>query len=350
MVGTGKGAELGVLFKNSEALETAHRLQAVVLDKTGTITVGQPTVTDVVIADSGAESKDLVLRLAASAERGSEHPLGQAIVAEAEARGLALADPDEFEAVAGKGIRARVEGRAVLVGKPGWMEQEGVTLGDLKAEVERLQAEAKTAMVVSVDGEPAGVLSVADTLKEGSAEAVAELHRLGLDVVMLTGDNRRTADAIAAQVGVDQVVAEVLPADKAARIKELQVGNRMVGMVGDGINDAPALAQADVGIALGTGTDVAMETAGVTLMRGDLRAVPQALALSQATMRTIKQNLFWAFFYNVILIPVAAGALSLVPWAPAALRQLHPVLAAFAMAFSSVTVVSNSLRLRRVHV
>jgi Cu+-exporting ATPase len=350
MVGTGKGAELGVLFKNSEALETAHRLQTVVLDKTGTITVGQPTVTDVVTAGSRAESKDLVLRLAASAERGSEHPLGQAIVAEAEARGVALADPQDFEAIPGKGVRALVEGHTVLVGKPGWVGQEGIALGDLAAEIERLQAEAKTAMVVSVDGEPAGVLSVADTLKEGSADAVAELHRLGLDVVMLTGDNRRTADAIAAQVGVDQVVAEVLPADKAVRIKELQVGDRLVGMVGDGINDAPALAQADVGIALGTGTDVAMETAGVTLMRGDLRTVPQALALSQATMRTIKQNLFWAFFYNVILIPVAAGALSLVPWAPAVLRQLHPVLAAFAMAFSSVTVVSNSLRLRRVHV
>ena len=350
MVGTGKGAELGVLFKNSEALETAHRLQVVVLDKTGTITVGKPTVTDVVTAGSGAESKDLVLRLAASAERGSEHPLGQAIVAEAEARGVALADPQDFEAIPGKGVRALVEGHTVLVGKPGWVGQEGIALGDLAAEIERLQAEAKTAMVVAVDGEPAGVLSVADTLKEGSADAVAELHRLGLDVVMLTGDNRRTADAIAAQVGVDQVVAEVLPAEKAARIKELQVGNRMVGMVGDGINDAPALAQADVGIALGTGTDVAMETAGVTLMRGDLRTVPQALALSKATMRTIKQNLFWAFFYNVILIPVAAGALSLVPWAPAALRQLHPVLAAFAMAFSSVTVVSNSLRLRRVRV
>jgi Cu+-exporting ATPase len=276
--------------------------------------------------------------------------LGQAIVAEAEARGVALADPQDFEAIPGKGVRALVEGHTVLVGKPGWVGQEGIALGDLAAEIERLQAEAKTAMVVSVDGEPAGVLSVADTLKEGSADAVAELHRLGLDVVMLTGDNRRTADAIAAQVGVDQVVAEVLPADKAARIKELQVGNRMVGMVGDGINDAPALAQADVGIALGTGTDVAMETAGVTLMRGDLRAVPQALALSQATMRTIKQNLFWAFFYNVILIPVAAGALSLVPGTPAILQQLHPVLAAFAMAFSSVTVVSNSLRLRRVHV
>jgi Cu+-exporting ATPase len=350
MVGTGKGAELGVLFKNSEALETAHRLQTVVLDKTGTITVGQPTVTDVVTGGPGGDTGDRILRLAASAERGSEHPLGQAIVAEAEARGLALADPQDFEAIPGKGVRAVVEGHTVLVGKPGWVTQEGIALGDLAAEIERLQAEAKTAMVVSVDGEPAGVLSVADTLKEGSADAVAELHRLGLDVVMLTGDNRRTADAIAAQVGVDQVVAEVLPADKAARIKELQVDNRMVGMVGDGINDAPALAQADVGIALGTGTDVAMETAGVTLMRGDLRAVPQALALSQATMRTIKQNLFWAFFYNVILIPVAAGALSLVPWAPAVLRQLHPVLAAFAMAFSSVTVVSNSLRLRRVHV
>jgi Cu+-exporting ATPase len=350
MVGTGKGAELGVLFKNSEALETAHRLQAVVLDKTGTITVGQPTVTDLATRDTEDATRDAVLRLAASAERGSEHPLGQAIVAEAEARGLSLADPQDFEAVAGKGIRARVEGHAVLVGKPAWVEQEGVELGDLSAEIGRLQAEAKTAMVVAVDGEAAGVLSVADTLKESSAEAVAELHRLGLEVVMLTGDNRRTAEAIAGQVGIDRVVAEVLPADKAAQVKALQAGDRLVAMVGDGINDAPALAQADVGIALGTGTDVAMETADVTLMRGDLRAVPQALALSQATMRTIKQNLFWAFFYNVILIPVAAGALYLVPWAPDALRQLHPVLAAFAMAFSSVTVVSNSLRLRGVRV
>ena len=350
MVGTGKGAELGVLFKNSEALETAHRLQAVVLDKTGTITVGQPTVTDLATHDTEDATHDAVLRLAASAERGSEHPLGQAIVAEAEARGLSLADPQDFQAVAGKGIRAQVEGHAVLVGKPAWMEQEGVEPGDLSAEIGRLQAEAKTAMVVAVDGEAAGVLGVADTLKESSAEAVAELHRLGLEVVMLTGDNRRTAEAIAGQVGIDRVVAEVLPADKAAQVKALQAGDRLVAMVGDGINDAPALAQADVGIALGTGTDVAMETADVTLMRGDLRAVPQALALSQATMRTIKQNLFWAFFYNVILIPVAAGALYLVPWAPDVLRQLHPVLAAFAMAFSSVTVVSNSLRLRGVRV
>ena len=348
MVGTGKGAELGILFKNSAALETAHRLQSVVLDKTGTLTVGKPAVTDIVTQDTEHETRDTILRLAASAERGSEHPLGQAIVAEAEARGLALAEPQNFEAVPGKGIRAQVDGHRVLVGKPEWITQEGVTLGDLAVGVERLQAEARTAMVAAVDGQAAGILGVADTLKEGSAEAVAELHRLGLEVVMLTGDNRRTAEAIATQVGMDRVVAEVLPADKSAQVKQLQEDGRLVGMVGDGINDAPALAQADVGIALGTGADVAMETADVTLMRGDLRAVPQALALSRATMRTIKQNLFWAFFYNVILIPIAAGALYPVPWAPDVLRQLHPVLAAFAMAFSSVTVVSNSLRLKRV--
>jgi Cu+-exporting ATPase len=350
MVGTGKGAELGVLFKNSEALETAHRIQVTVLDKTGTITVGQPTVTDLVTRDVRHATGDIILRLAASAEQGSEHPLGQAVVAEAEAQEVGLADPRNFEAVPGKGVRADVEGHVVLVGRPEWVEQEGVTLGDLGASVEQLRAEAKTAMMVAVDGEAAGVLSVADTLKEGSSDAVAELHRLGIEVVMLTGDNRRTAEAIAAQVGVDRVVAEVLPADKAAQVKALQGDGRLVAMVGDGINDAPALAQADVGIALGTGTDVAMETADVTLMRGDLRSVPQALALSQVTMRTIKQNLFWAFFYNVILIPVAAGALYPIPWVPDILRQLHPVLAAFAMAFSSVTVVSNSLRLRRVRV
>ena len=346
MVGTGKGAELGILFKNSEALETAHRLQAIVLDKTGTITRGEPSVTDVVVSNS----RFALLRLAASAERGSEHPLGQAIVAEAEARGLALADPQDFEALPGKGIRAQVEGHAVLVGKPEWLEAENVPLGNLTAEVERLRAEAKTAVAVAVNGEAVGILGVADTLKEGSVEAVAQLQWLGLEVVMLTGDNRRTAEAIAAQAGIGHVIAEVLPADKAAQVKRLQSEDRLVGMVGDGINDAPALAQADVGIALGTGTDVAMETAGVTLMRGDLRAVGQALALSRATMRTIKQNLFWAFFYNAILIPVAAGVLYPLPWVPDILRQLHPVLAAFAMAFSSITVVSNSLRLRRVRV
>ncbi len=349
MVGTGKGAALGILFKNSEALETAHRLQAVVLDKTGTITQGEPSVTDY---QSNKLSDHQLLRLVASAERGSEHPLGQAIVAHAEAEGVTLTDPLDFEAVPGKGVRAQVDGHALLVGKPAWMDTENIPLGDLAAEVERLQTEAKTAIVVAVDGQAAGVIAVADTLKEGSSDAVAQLRALGLEVVMLTGDNHRTAEAIAAQVGIERVIAEVLPADKAAQVKQLQSDGRLVSMVGDGINDAPALAQADVGIALGTGTDVAMETAGVTLMRGDLRAVPQALALSKATMRTIKQNLFWAFFYNVVLIPVAAGALHPLPWAwvPDVLRQLHPVLAAFAMAFSSITVVSNSLRLRRVRV
>jgi Cu+-exporting ATPase len=352
MVGTGKGAAHGILFRNSEALETAHRLQVIVLDKTGTITRGEPSVTDVISRIPNPESQIPLLRLAASAERGSEHPLGQAIVAEAETRGLALADPRDFEAIPGKGIRAQVEGRVVLVGKPNWLSTEDIPLEDLATTVERLQAEAKTAVAVAIDGEIAGVLGIADTLKENSVQAVALLRNLGLEPIMLTGDNRRTAEAIARQVGIDRVIAEVLPADKAEQIKRLQAEDRLVSMVGDGINDAPALAQADVGIALGTGTDVAMETADVTLMRGDLRAVPQALALSQATMRTIKQNLFWAFFYNAILIPVAAGVLYPLPWAwvPDTLRQLHPVLAAFAMAFSSITVVTNSLRLRGAQV
>ncbi|MBN1954961.1 MAG: copper-translocating P-type ATPase [Anaerolineae bacterium] len=345
MVGTGRGAEMGILFKNSAALETAHRLQTVVLDKTGTITAGRPAVTDQVVASSAGLTPTELLRWAASAERGSEHPLGRAVVDEAEARGLSLADPQAFEAAAGKGIRAVVDGRQVWVGKPGWIEAGGAPLGDLAGKVERLQAQARTVVAVAVDGTVAGLLGIADTLKEGSTEAVAQLKRLGLEVVMLTGDNWRTAEAIAAEVGIDQVIAEVLPADKSEQVKRLQAVPRRVAMVGDGINDAPALAQADVGIALGTGADVAMETADVTLMRGDLRAVPQALALSRATMQTIKQNLFWAFFYNVILIPVAAGALALLPAAPDFLRQLHPALAALAMAFSSVSVVSSSLLL-----
>ncbi len=355
MVGSGRGAELGILFKNSAALETAQQVRMVVLDKTGTLTQGRPEVTDVLVSRftfhvSGRPetlSPETLLQWAASAERGSEHPLGQAIVEAAQRRGLALSDPQDFEAVAGRGIRARVDGRALRVGQPDWIAEEGVPLGELAAGVERLQAAARTTVVVAADGQAVGVLGIADTLKDGSAEAVAELHRLGLEVVMLTGDNRRTAEAIAAQVGIDLVLAEVLPADKAAQVQRLQAGGRRVAMVGDGINDAPALAQADVGIALGTGTDVAMETADVTLMRGDLRAVPQALALSRATMRTIRQNLFWAFFYNIVLIPVAAGVLYPLAWLPDLLRQLHPILAAFAMAFSSVTVVGNSLRLRR---
>jgi Cu+-exporting ATPase len=350
MVGTGKGAENGILFKNSEALERAHALKVVVLDKTGTVTVGQPAVTDVVVNGGGAASltEDDLLRLAASAERGSEHPLGEAIVRAAQKRGLDLAEPEQFEAVSGQGIVAHVEGRKIALGNLKLMTEHAVQLNGLGTESERLQAEAKTAMWVAVDGEAAGLIAVADTVKSGSREAVAEMHRLGLQVVMLTGDNHATAEAIAEEVGIDQVRAEVLPGDKANEVKQLQQENAgLVAMVGDGINDAPALAQADVGIAIGTGTDVAMETADVTLMRGDLRSVPQALALSKATMRTIKQNLFWAFFYNVILIPVAMGVLYPFEFLPNMLRSLHPVLAAFAMAFSSVTVVTNSLRLRQ---
>jgi Cu+-exporting ATPase len=346
MVGTGKGAEKGILFKNSAALESAHRLEVVVLDKTGTLTKGEPSVTDVFVDEEGQRDGNEVLRLAASAERGSEHPLGQAIVDEADARELDLTEPDEFEAVAGKGIRAQVEGQEILVGKPTWLENSGISLDALPPHSERLQAEAKTVIAVAIDGNAVGIIGIADTLKEGSSESVKQMRQLGLDVVMLTGDSRRTAEVIAQSLGVERVVAEVLPADKAAQVKQLQEQGRLVAMVGDGINDAPALAQADVGIALGTGTDVAMETADVTLMRGDLRTVPQALSLSRSTMRTIKQNLFWAFFYNVILIPVAAGALYPLSWVPAIFRQLHPVLAAFAMALSSITVVSNSLRLR----
>ncbi len=348
MVGTGKGAEHGILFKNSEALERAHELRTIVLDKTGTITQGEPSLTDVLArSDERGTASEVftrasLLRLAASAERGSEHPLGEAIVQAAQSEGLTLSEPEAFEAVAGQGIAAMTEGRRVLVGSKRLLESDGVVLNGMDALLADLEAEAKTAMLVAVDGEAVGVLAVADTVKEGSVEAIRQMQRLGLEVVMLTGDNQRTADTIGQRVGVNQVVAEVLPAEKVAQVKALQEG-KTVGMVGDGINDAPALAQADVGIAIGTGTDVAIAAADVTLMSGDLRGVPRAIALSRATMRTIKQNLFWAFFYNVILIPLAAGAFY--PWLGI---RLHPVLAAGAMAFSSIFVVTNSLRLRRV--
>jgi Cu+-exporting ATPase len=348
MVGTGKGAEHGILFKNSEALERAHELTAVVLDKTGTITQGKPSLTDVVARNeqpgtaSSLFTRASLLQLAASVERGSEHPLGEAIVQAAQTEGLPLSEPEAFEAIAGQGIAAMAEGRSVLVGSKRLLESHGVVLNGMDALLTNLEAEAKTVMLVAVDGEAVGVLAVADTVKAGSVEAIRQMQELGLEVIMLTGDNQRTADAIGQQVGVNQVVAEVLPGEKAARVRALQ-DVKTVGMVGDGINDAPALAQADVGIAIGTGTDVAMAAADVTLMSGDLRGVPRAIALSRATMRTIKQNLFWAFFYNVILIPLAAGAFY--PWLGI---RLHPVLAAGAMAFSSIFVVSNSLRLRRV--
>jgi Cu+-exporting ATPase len=329
-------------------LEQAQKLNAVVLDKTGTLTRGQPAVTDVVLSSATALGRDDLLRLAASAERGSEHPLGESIVRAAQEAGLALSAPLAFEGIAGHGIRAQVDGRQVLVGNLRLMEQEQVALNGLGPKATQLQDAAKTAMWVAVDGQASALIGVADTIKDGSREAVAALHKQGMWVVMMTGDNTATAQAIAAEVGIDRVFAEVRPEDKASYVAQLQQEGYRVGMVGDGINDAPALAQADVGLAIGTGTDVAMETADVTLMRGDLRSVPQAIKLSKATMRNIYENLAWAFGYNVALIPIAAGVLAPFAWAPDFLRQLHPILAAGAMAFSSVSVVSNALRLRRL--
>ncbi|MEX1020404.1 MAG: heavy metal translocating P-type ATPase [Litorilinea sp.] len=348
MVGIGKGAENGILFRNSAALESAQRVQAIVLDKTGTITQGQPAVTDIVASSDSLLAQDELLRLAASAERGSEHPLGESIVRSAREAGLALVEPTAFEGVAGHGIRAQVEGHNILLGNLRLMERESVALNGLGPKAQDLQNQAKTAMWLAVDGQASALIGVADTIKEGSRAAVVELQKMGLTVIMMTGDNEATAQAIGAEVGIDRVFAEVLPGDKAAYVKQLQDEGLQVAMVGDGINDAPALAQANVGIAIGTGTDVAMEAADVTLMRGDLRSVPQALKLSRATMRNIRENLIWAFGYNTALIPIAAGVLAPFAWAPDFLRELHPILAAAAMAFSSVSVVTNALRLRRV--
>jgi Cu+-exporting ATPase len=348
VVGTGKGARHGILFKSSAALQRAHELNAIVLDKTGTLTRGEPAVTDIVPGRNWDPER--ILQLAASAERGSEHPLGEAIVAAAKARELALSDPTDFRVVAGHGIAARVDGHQVVVGNLRLMSTESIHLDGLQDKAGQLQSQGKTAMWVAADGQAVGLIGVADTVKEGSQEAVSRLRQLGLEVIMMTGDNRATAEAIAAEVGIDRVFAEVLPGDKAAQVARLQQEGLVVAMVGDGINDAPALAQADVGIAIGTGADVAMETAGITLMSGDLGGVPRAIALSQSTMRIIKENLFWAFGYNVLLVPLAAGVLAVFSHLPLMLRELHPVAAAFAMAFSSVSVVTNSLRLRRAKI
>ncbi len=343
MVGTGKGAENGILIRSAEALETAHKLQTVVLDKTGTITRGQPALTDVIVTNGLTE--DEFLRLVASAERPSEHPLAQAIVRGAEERGLRLAEPAEFESVTGKGVQVAMDGQRLLIGNRRLLADAGLDITALEAEVERLSGEGKTTMFVAVDGAPAGLVAVADTVKEDSRAAVATLRGLGLEVVMITGDNRRTAEAIARQVDIGRVLAEVLPEDKALEVRRLQDEGKLVGMVGDGINDAPALAQADIGLAIGTGTDVAIEAADITLISGDLRGVVTAITLSRSTMRNIRQNLFFAFFYNTIGIPIAAGVLyPFLGW------QLSPIIAAAAMALSSLSVVANANRLRTYRV
>ena len=361
IVGTGKGAELGVLIKQAEALEIAHKVDTVVLDKTGTLTTGKPVVTDLIVSDESGSSEQDLLFLAASAERGSEHPLGEAIVMEAQARGLTLEPVSAFEAIPGRGISAQVDGRSVRFGNLALMEDSGVLVNGLSEQASALAAQGKTPMFLASDGRAVGLIAVADTVKPEASEGLARLRRMGLEVVMLTGDNVQTAHAIAGQLGVERVEAEVLPQDKAAVIKRLQAEGRVVAMVGDGINDAPALVQADVGLAMASGTDVAMESADITLMRSDVNGVATALELSRQTIRTIKQNLFWAFFYNVMLIPVAAGVLYPVfqglGGVPGGLEFffgeqgfLNPALAALAMAFSSVTVVANSLRLRRAKV
>jgi Cu+-exporting ATPase len=375
VVGMGKGANQGILFKNSTALELAHRLDLAILDKTGTLTTGKPTLTDLLISSQlslnngsssngienrvGQGEKSKILLLVASAERRSEHPLGQAVVQAALAEGLPLAEPAAFEAITGQGVAASVDGHEVLLGNLALMQERQIELNGLLEAGLRLQDEAKTTMWAAIDGRAEAVIGIADTIKEGSAEGVAALQRLGLQVMMITGDNRATARAIAAEVGLiaaagsadEPILAEVRPGDKAAQVARLQQEGLTVAMVGDGINDAPALAQADVGIAIGTGTDIAIEAAGITLISGDLRGVARAIRLSQATMRTIKQNLFWAFAYNVLLIPIAAGGLAFFfPDWPVYLRELHPAAAAFAMAFSSITVVGNSLRLQQMKV
>ncbi|MEE8434852.1 MAG: copper-translocating P-type ATPase, partial [bacterium] len=341
MVGTGKGAEIGVLIKGGEALERLQGLDVVVLDKTGTITEGKPVVTDVL--PTGKWPEDELLQWAASAEKGSEHALGEAIVREAEARKLEFLAVAEYRAIPGMGLRVKVNGRPVILGNAALFSEEGISIETTEAleTLSTLAEEGKTPMLIAVEGELAGVIAVADKVREDSAEAIARLHRAGLQVAMLTGDNRRTAEAVARQVGIDRVIAEVLPDGKAAEIKRLQGEGLRTAMVGDGINDSPALAQADVGLAIGTGSDIAMESAHAVLMRGSIGDVVSAIQLSRATLRTIKQNLFWAFGYNALGIPVAAGVLYLFGG-----PLLNPIFAAAAMALSSVSVVANALRLR----
>ncbi len=339
MVGTGKGAELGVLIKGGEALETTHKIDTVVLDKTGTITEGKPKLTD--IKTYGGISEEEALSLCASAEKGSEHPIARAIAEGAEERGLSLINPESFKAVPGRGIDAVVSGKRILAGNIKLMDENGIDAAFSQSDAEELTSSGRTLMYVAVDGRLSALMAAADTVKQSSREAVAKLKRLGIEVYMITGDNRNTAEAIAKEVGVENVLSDVLPQDKAGKVKELQEAGKKVAMVGDGINDAPALVQADVGMAIGTGTDVAVESADVVLMKGDLNEVPAAIALSRATIRNIRQNLFWAFIYNTIGIPFAAGLVYLLGG-----PMLSPIFAGAAMAFSSVSVVANALRLK----
>ncbi|WP_225744978.1 heavy metal translocating P-type ATPase [Marinilactibacillus sp. Marseille-P9653] len=340
MVGTGKGAEHGVLIKSGEALETTHNLDTIVFDKTGTLTEGKPIVTDILVTP--LITKENLLYYAASGETGSEHPLGEAIVQKSKEENMTLAKPDHFEAIPGHGIRVEIEGKDMYIGNRKLMLEQKIDLSSMEKESDRLADEGKTPMYLSVDGELAGIIAVADTLKENSMKAVKELRRRGVEVIMITGDNKRTAKAIAKQVGIDSVLSEVLPEDKAEEVKKLQEAGKKVAMVGDGINDAPALAQADIGIAVGSGTDVAIESADIVLMRNDLTAVLTAIDLSHATLRNIKQNLFWAFAYNLVGIPVAMGLLYIFGG-----PLMSPMFAAVAMSFSSVSVLLNALRLRR---
>ena len=340
MVGTGKGAENGILIKSGDALETAHKINAIILDKTGTITEGKPSVTDLICASNFTQEK--LLQLVASAEKNSEHPLGQAIVRGAQEKSLTLLEAENFNSITGQGIEAQIAGISVFVGNRKMMEEKNISVKELEKDADKLAEEGKTPVFVATDGQPAGIVAVADVVKKSSRAAIESLHKMGIEVAMITGDNKKTAEAIARQVGIDRVLAEVLPQDKAFEVKKLQQEGRKVAMVGDGINDAPALAQSDIGIAIGSGTDVAMESADIVLMHSDLTDVPTAILLSKKTIRNIKQNLFWAFGYNTIGIPVAAGVLYLFGG-----PLLNPMLAAAAMSLSSVSVLTNALRLKR---
>lgn len=339
MIGTGKGAEHGVLFKSGTALETTHKLNTIVFDKTGTITEGKPKVTDIITAEGISETE--LLTLSASAEKGSEHPLGEAIVNNAEEKGLAFLKTETFNAIPGHGIEVTINGQHLLLGNKKLMDERHIGLGNLASASDALASQGKTPMYIAKDGKIAGIIAVADTVKESSLRAIKKLHKMGIEVAMITGDNKRTAEAIAKQVGIDRVLSEVLPEDKSNEVKKLQDGGKKVGMVGDGINDAPALAQADVGIAIGSGTDVAIESADVVLMRSDLMDVPTAVELSKSTIRNIKENLFWAFAYNILGIPFAMGVVYAFGG-----PLLSPVIAAAAMSFSSISVLLNALRLK----